>query len=177
MKKTVLTFGLIAGAVLSASMLTMISFFDSVGFDRGELIGYTSMVLAFMLIFFGVRSYRDNVAGGTIRFIRAFTVGALIGAVAAVCYVATWEVAYPRIAPDFIERYQAHVIEKARAEGDSEEEISRQKAQLEKYARMYRKPAIRAAITFFEPMPVALIISLVSAGVLSRSKTDNPIAS
>ena len=51
---------------------------DAIGFDRGEIIGYTSMVLAFLLIFFGVRSYRDNVAGGTVRFGRAFAVGALI---------------------------------------------------------------------------------------------------
>ena len=45
------------------------------------------MVLAFLLIFFGVRSYRDNVAGGRVRFGRAFAVGASIAAVASVCYV------------------------------------------------------------------------------------------
>ena len=28
------------------------------------LIGYTGMVLAFLMVYFGVRSYRDNVAGG-----------------------------------------------------------------------------------------------------------------
>ena len=44
------------------------------------VIGYTTMVIAFLLIFFGVRSYRDNVAGGTVRFGRAFAVGALIAA-------------------------------------------------------------------------------------------------
>jgi hypothetical protein len=37
---------------------------DSISSDRAEVIGYTAMVLAFLLIFFGVRSYRDNVAGG-----------------------------------------------------------------------------------------------------------------
>ena len=67
MKKTVLTFGLISGAILSAMMLATLPFLDRIGFDRGEIIGYTSMVVAFLLIFFGVRSYRDNVAGGTRR--------------------------------------------------------------------------------------------------------------
>ena len=178
MRKTVLTFGLIAGAILSASMLATVPFIDSIGFDRGEVVGYTAMVLAFLLIFFGVRSYRDNVAGGVIRFGRAFAVGAMIAAVAAVCYAATWELVYSRFTPDFVEKYQAHVIEKARAEGDSEEEIARKQADLKKYAGMYENPAIRAAITFFEPMPVALIICLVTAGVLSRRKTiDNPISS
>ena len=36
------------------------------------------MVLAFLMVFFGVRSYRDNVAGGHVTFGRAFKVGLLI---------------------------------------------------------------------------------------------------
>ena len=73
MQKTVLTFGLISGAVISVMMLLTIPFHDAIGFGIGGLIvGYTTMVLAFLLIYFGVRSYRDNVAGGTVRFGRAF---------------------------------------------------------------------------------------------------------
>jgi hypothetical protein len=86
-------------------MLVTIPFQDAIGFDRGEIIGYTSMVLAFLLIFFGVRSYRDNVAGGTVGFGRALAVGALIAAVASLCYVATWEVIYFKLAPDFVTKY------------------------------------------------------------------------
>ena len=114
MKKIVLTFGLISGAILSAFMAVTFPFLDAIGSDRGYVVGYTSMVVAFLLIYFGVRSYRDNVAGGTVRFGRAFAVGALIGVVASVCYVATWEVIYFKFAPDFLVKYQAHEIEKAR---------------------------------------------------------------
>ena len=89
MRKIVLTFGLIAGGILSLMMLLTIPFMDQIGFERGEVIGYTTMVLAFLMIFFGVKSYRDNVAGGTVSFGRAFLVGLLITAVASVCYVAT----------------------------------------------------------------------------------------
>jgi hypothetical protein len=170
MKKTVFTFGLISGAIISEMMLVTIPFHDAIGFDRGEVIGYTSMVLAFLLIFFGVRSYRDNVAGGTVRFGRAFAVGALIGVVASACYVATWEVIYFKFAPDFLTKYQAHILEKARAEGESEEAIARKKAEMDKFAQLYKNPAINAAITFVEPLPVALIVALVSAGVLSRRR-------
>ena len=171
MRKIVLTFGLIAGAILSAMMIVSIRFKDAIGFDRAEVIGYTSMVLAFLLIFFGIRSYRDNVAGGTVRFGRALAVGALIAAVASVCYVATWEVIYFNFAPDYVAKYQAHIIDSERAEGKTEEQLARKKAQLEQYAELYRNPAINAGITFLEPMPVALIVALVSAGVLSRRRT------
>lgn len=170
MKKIIFTFGLIAGAVLSAMLLITTSFKETIGFDRGEIIGYTSMVLAFLLIYFGVRSYRDNVAGGTVRFGRAFAVGGLIAVVASLCYVATWEAIYFKLAPDYAEKYQAHILEKARLDGESEESIARKKAEMDDFAELYRNPAINAAITFVEPLPVALIVALVSAGVLSRRK-------
>ena len=170
MKKTVLTFGLIAGAILSVMMLATLPLLDRIGFERGEIIGYTSMILAFLLIFFGVRSYRDQVAGGTIGFGRALVVGVLISAVASVCYVATWEVIYFKFLPDFGAKYQVHLLEKARKDGASDEAIARKKAELDRFVELYRNPAFNAAITFLEPLPVAVLVSLVSAGVLSRRK-------
>ena len=170
MKKIVLTFGLIAGVVLSAVQLATLPFQEELGFDNGMLLGYTTMVVAFLLVFFGVRSYRDNVAGGTVRFGRAFAVGILIAAVASACYAAAWQIYYFNFAPDFMTKYQAHVLEKARANGESAEAIAKRKADMERFARLYENPAINATVTFAEPLPVALIVSLVSAGVLSRRR-------
>ena len=170
MKKTVLTFGLIAGAILSAMMLITMPMHDELGFERAEVIGYTTMVLAFLLIFFGVRSYRDNVAGVTVRFGRALAVGALIAFVASACYVATWQVLYFKVMPDFMEKTQAHILEQERLAGKSEAAIARRRAELEKFAKLYQNPAINAAVTFLEPLPVALVMALFSAAVLSRKK-------
>jgi hypothetical protein len=168
MRKTVLTFGLIAGVILSIMMLSTLPFIDRIGFDRSEVIGYTTMIVAFLLIFFGIRSYRDNVAGGSVSFGRAFAVGALIAVVASVCYVATWEVIYFKLAPDFVTKYQAYLIEKARAEGASQAEIDKKIADGQKFVELYKNPVINAGITFIEPLPVGLIIALVSAGILRR---------
>jgi hypothetical protein len=175
MKKSVLTFGCIAGAMLSAMMLLTLPFADQIGFDRGAVVGYTTMVLAFMLIFFGVRSYRDNVVGGVISFGRALKVGALIAAVASGWYVATWQLIYYRLSPDFGAKYQAHVLDKARADGETEGQLANRQADLEKFAEMYNNPAVNIAITFLEPLPVALVMALVSAGVLSRRRRDSVI--
>ena len=168
MNRTVLTFGLIAGTILSVMMLLTLPFQDTIGYDRGEIIGYTTMVLAFLLIYFGVRSYRDNVAGGTVRFGRAFAVGALIGLVSSICYVATWEVIYFKFMPDFMDKYGAHVIEKARAAGEDGAAIAKRKEEMAKFAEMYKNPAFNAAVTLVEPLPVALLVALIAAGVLSR---------
>jgi len=170
MKKIVLTFGLIAGAILSVMMVATIPFMDRIGFDKGEVIGYTTMVLAFLMVFFGVRSYRDNVAGGTISFGRAFKVGLLITLVASACYVATWQVVYYRIAPDFMDKYGAYTVEKARKSGATQAQIAEQVKSMDEFKEMYRNPLVNVAITVLEPLPVGLLFTLVSAVALSRKR-------
>jgi len=170
MKKTVLTFGLIAGAILSVMMIITVPFHDQIGMDAGYVIGYTTMIVAFLLIYFGVRSYRDNVAGGTVGFGRAFAIGVLITAVASVCYVATWQVIYFKFEPDFLSKMQTNELAKARANGASEEALAKKKAEMDKLQVMYNKPLYNAAFTFVEPLPVGLVMALVTAGVLSRRK-------
>jgi hypothetical protein len=170
MKKTIWTFGLIAGVVLSVMMVVTIPFVDRIGFDAAMIIGYASMVAAFLAIYFGIRSYRDNVLGGTISFGRSFGVGMLIAVVATLCYVATWQVVYRTTVPDFWPKWTAYEVEKARADGKSEAEIEEIRADGVKYAEMYKNPLVNSAFTFLETMPVALIITLVSAATLSRRK-------
>lgn len=170
MRKIVLTYGLLAGGILAAMFLVLLPFHEAIGFDRGMVIGYTSMVLAFLLIFFGVRSYRDKVAGGQVSFGRALAVGVLIGLVASSIYVLTWEIYYFGTKSDYIEGYQAHVIEKAKKAGESAEAIAAKRAEMEKFAEMYKNPFINSAMTFMEPLPVALVMALVAAGVLGRRR-------
>ena len=171
MKKTILTFGLLAGLLLSVMMAATMPFIDRIGFDKGQLIGYTTMVLAFLFVFFGIRSYRDNVGHGTISFGRGFSVGILITAIASVCYVATWQVIYYKVMPDFGDKYAAHILEKERASGASEQEIAAKSEQMEEFKEMYQNPLINVALTFLEPLPVGLVISLVSAGILRRKRS------
>jgi len=170
MRKIVLTFGLIGGAMLSAMMLLTLPFADQIGFDKGAIIGYTTMVLAFLMVYFGVRSYRDNVAGGNVTFGRAFLVGILITLVTSTCYVATWELIYFKIAPDFSDKYAAYAKDKAKKAGASPEKIAAQQKELEEFKQMYQNPLINSAITFLEPLPVGIVFTLVSAILLSRKR-------
>ncbi len=173
MRKVVLTFGLIAGAMLSAMMLLTLPFMDKIGFDKGEIIGYTTMVLAFLMVFFGVKSYRDNVAGGSVTFGRAFRVGLMITAVASVCYVATWQLVYYKIAPDFGEKYTAFAVEKAKKSGATDAQIAATRKEMTEMMEWYKNPLVNIAITFLEPLPVGLVFTLVTAGVLSRRRRDS----
>jgi hypothetical protein len=172
MRKIVLTFGLIAGAIMSAMMLLTIPFVIRKDFDKGEIIGYTTMVVAFLMIYFGIRAYRDNVAGGEIGFGRALVVGLLIMAVANACYVATWEVLYYNVYPDFGDKYSAHVLEKARAQGASEAELASKQQEMAEFKEMYKNPLVNIAFTFLEPLPPGLLLTLISAALLRRRRKE-----
>jgi hypothetical protein len=170
MKKTVLTFGLIGGAVMAAMMFATLPFVEKIGFDKGAIVGYTSMILAFMLVFFGIRSYRENVGHGHITFGRAFAVGILITLVTCVCYVVAWEIIYFKFMPDFVEKYTSYMIEKVKATGASQQVIDAKLQEMKSIKAMYDNPFINAAITFTEPFPIGLIVTLISAAIL-RKKT------
>jgi hypothetical protein len=171
MKKTVWTFGLIAGAIMSLVMIATIPFLSSMGV-HSYLVGYSTMVAAFLLVFFGVRSYRDNTLGGTIGFGRALAVGLLIVGVASLCYTATWEVMYYKFMPDFATKYAQTQVDHARADGKSEAEVAKIQSDMNKFAESYRNPVYNSAVTFMEPFPVGLFIALVSAGVLRRRRGE-----
>lgn len=174
MRKIVLTFGLIAGAILSVMMLLTVPFQDEIGFDKGAIIGYTTMVLAFLMVFFGVKSYRDNVLGGSVTFGRAFKVGILITAVGIVCYVATWEVIYYQLSPDFVDKYAAYTLEKAKKSGATEAALAAQAKTMTEFKLMYQNPLVNIGLTSLEPMPVGLLFTLFSAFALSRKRRTAP---
>lgn len=168
MKRVVLTFGLLAGLVMSVMLVANIAFIDRIGFHRAEVIGYTTMVLAFLMVFFGIRSYRDNIYGGTITFGRAVGIGLLITLVASACYVVTWEVIYYWFAPDFVDRYGAYMLEQARNEGATEAELARRSADIARFREMFKNPLFNAAMSFIEVLPVGLVITILSAAILRR---------
>ena len=178
MKKVVLTFGLIAGAIMAVMMFITMSYFERIHAASeivGYTIGYTTMIVAFLMVYFGIRSYRDNVNAGTIGFGKAFKVGILITLVASVCYVAAWEVIYHTMMPDFVEKYAAKVVEKAQARGATEAQIAAKKKEMSEFAEMYKNPVYNVGMTFAEVFPVGLLITLASAWFLSRRKSASGV--
>jgi uncharacterized membrane protein (UPF0136 family) len=169
MKRVVLTFGLISGAIMSAMMLITLPLLENIGSDKGLIIGYTTMVLAFLLVFFGIRSYRDTIGAGRISFLRALGVGLLIMLIASICYVVSWEVIYHNFMPDFVDKYVARATQEARNSGKSPEQIAQEIAQMKQMMALYNNNIFfNLAITLLEPLPVGLVMTLISAGILRR---------
>ena len=168
MKKTVLTFGLISGVLSSLMMVATVPFMHKIGFSKGLVIGYTAIVLSFLLVFFGIRSYRDNVGNGQITFKKAFAVGISITLISCIFYVVTWEILYFNFMHDFMDNYGAHVIEELKASGASPAAVQVQVQHLKKLKEQYENPLFNSLMTFIEPFPVGLAITLLSAVVLRK---------
>ena len=172
MKKTILTFGLISGALISLMMVLTVPFADKLG--HSYVIGYATIVAALLLSFFGIRSYRDNVQNGQITFGKAFLVGLAITVISCLCYVVTWEIIYFNFMPDFMDKYAAHELQNMQGSGATATAIQEKAAELDKLKVMYKNPLFNAAITFMEPFPVGLIISLISAAFLRKKAPPQP---
>jgi hypothetical protein len=170
MKKIVLTFGCLSGVVSAVMMFITMVFVEQIGFDKGVIVGYTAITLSLLFVYFGVRSYRDNQLGGSITFGRAFAAGLLITLISGLFYVAAWEFGSRRFFPDFADKYGAYVIEQARSTGASEAELDAKAAEVAEMKRMMADPIMEPAMIFMEPLPVGILVTLVSAGVLRRKK-------
>ena len=178
MKKTVLTFGLIAGLVISVLMDGSLLLADKIGSGHNSmLLGYTMMVASFLLVYFGIRSYRDNNLAGQISFGRAFACGILITLITTVFYVASWEIIYFNFIPHFMDSYWAAQIAKVQARGFDAATTAAKVAEIRQSQQAYQNPLINMAYTFMEPLPVGLIITLISAVVLRRKGSRESAAS
>jgi hypothetical protein len=174
MKKTVLTFGLIAGLIISVLMGGSLLVADRIGSGHSMALGYTIMVASFLLIYFGIRSYRDNTLAGQISFGRAFACGILITLITTVCYVAMWEILYFNFMPHFMDSYFAAQIHKVQSSGLDPAATAAQVAAIQRSQQLYQNPFVNMAYTFMEPLPVGLIITLISAAILRRKATVEP---
>ena len=173
MKKTVLTFGLISGTVAALLMNSLVFFVDRIGFDKGVIVGYTTIVVSLLLVPFGIWSYRENVGAGNITFVRAFAVGILITLISCICYVVAWEIVYFNFLPDFADKYSAYMVEKAKASGASQQAIDATLQEMKNMKSMLDNPLTNAALTFTEPFPVGLIITLISSAILRKRPRAN----
>ncbi len=171
MKKTILTYGFLSGAIAAVLMVvTGLYYHSNPDFKNGAVYGYAGILLSMAFVFLGVRAYRDKTLGGSISFGTAFKVGILITLISCVCYVVAWLVVYETLMPDFMEKYISYSLNELKETGASAEKINQFTQEMEGYKSMYENPIYRFLLTFTEPFPVGLLVTLISAIVLRKNQ-------
>jgi Protein of unknown function (DUF4199) len=172
MKKIVITYGIISGLITGGLMLATMPLFvnGAVKMENGLWIGYTGMVIALSLVFFGIKSFRDNYAGGNITFGRGFLIGLGITFIASVFYVIAWEITFAKSGEWFMQQWSLSELEKLKSSGSTEEELNMAKQKWDEFSQLYQNPLIRFGMTLMEIVPVGLVISLLSAALLRKKE-------
>jgi hypothetical protein len=175
MKKVVLTFGLISGLIIAVLVWvnTWLLASGHLSYDRAELTGYASMLIALSMVFFGIKSYRDNHAEGHITFWKGVQVGILISLISGVLYFAgaeSYGIAHPGFVDNFVQRASEQTVNKMRAAGSSQEQIDKSVAEIDQMKGLLQNPLIFFFICLIEILPVGIVVTLISAALLRKKE-------
>ncbi|KAF0117553.1 MAG: hypothetical protein FD163_2395 [Hyphomonadaceae bacterium] len=169
MRKIIITYGLIAGAIIATLMFGIITLIKDHGLVS-MAVTYLAMLVAFSFVYVGVKKYRETELGGVIKFGRAFMVGFGIAAIGSLIYVLAWEVYMYFTNYTFMAEYSASYIEGLRAKGTAAAEIAKAQAEMAEMSESYKNPIFRMLMTSAEIGPVGLLVSLIVAWVVRMPK-------
>lgn len=169
MLRAIIIWGNITGLVLEGIFLGSMALGTHEG-ANGVLVGYLTMFIAMSVVFVGVKRYRDVELGGVIRFLPAWGLGTGIALVASLFYVLGWEAYMALSGSNFIADYMAGHIESLRAAGASAAELAAAQAEADELIASYANPLYRMPLTFMEIAPVVVVVPMVSALVLRKSR-------
>lgn len=166
MQRTILTYGVISGAIIILGMIATIV----LSAQHSLWLGYLIMLVGLSAILLAVKSHRDQALGGVIKFWPAFLIGLGVAVVAGVVYVLIWEGYLAITHYRFMGDYTASVLAAKKAEGLSGAAYAKLAAEMAEMTRNYANPLYRMPMTFAEIFPVGLLVALVSAALLRNPK-------
>jgi hypothetical protein len=85
-------------------------------------------------------------------------------------YVVVWLFDYYLFVPDFMDKYNAHLLKQARDAGTDAATLSKKVQEMEHFKEMYKNPLFVILITYSEVLPIGIAIALISALILKRKK-------
>ena len=173
MTRIVLTFGLIGGLIIAALMWTTAALTerDAIKFESLQFAGYASMLIALTMVFFGIKSYRDNVGKGSITFWKGVQVGFLISLIASVLYWAgafSYGIVNPNFETHFIQKFTELKVNKPAEQGASKDQIEQGKAEVEMMENLFKNPVLFFLVCLMEMLPVGIVVTLISAALMRR---------
>lgn len=167
MKNTVIRYGIYSAITICVLALAGWFLGKNLDYSIQEVIGYTSMVVSLLFVFFGIKHFRDKENSGIVSFGKALLIGVLISLIAALAFGILDVIYIKYINPDFMAEYYAHYVEQLRqslSEAEFKVEYEKLQAQKEMFSNRFISFLLMAATVFI----IGFIISLISALILQR---------
>ena len=167
MKKIVLQYGIMGGIVIATPMFIIIPNIESIGFEKGETILFTTMIISFLSTYLGIGANRKKL-GGYIGFRTAFLTGLLITIVVSAFYVTGNMLLFYKISPDFPDKYNTFMLSQMKVSHFTQ-------AQINEYVTNYETGKnqgsfINAAMMFMKPLTFGLFFTLSSSLILRKKE-------
>ena len=173
MKNVIFRYGIISGLVIASLMLittliTKATASKAASFEYGMIIGYTNMVLAFSVVYFAMKKYRDSHNNDKLSIREGLLIGLGVTTIATIFYSLMWLFVYYNIIPNFIDEYSAYALDKLMTSGAKEIEIEQHQKGMDSFREMYQTPFSIFLITLIEPLPVGVLVTVISTMFLRK---------
>ena len=167
MYKTVIRFGLYSLLLAAVLFLLALVAGTALSYSAQETIGYLTMVVSLVFVFFGIRHYRDKVNDGKVRFGKALLIGVLISIFAGIGFGIVDYIYTTAINPDFAQDYLNGMLADMK-ENLPADKFEIEKAALEQQMEQYGDSGFMAFLMFATVSMIGLVISIISALILQR---------
>lgn len=151
MKSSILKYGFYSLLTAAVLFLAGLLLGEDLSLNTQAIVGYASMVVSLLFVFFGIKHFRDKKNNGTISFRTAFIIGVAITLFAAIGFAIVDYIYTTVINPEFMSQY----IEAMKANGSTEE--------IPEYGSTFL-----ALIMFLTVLIIGIIITILSGLVLTR---------
>lgn len=171
MKNNIIKFGLIAGTIVVAIpyISGLIIGYGPETYKVGEIIGYTTMVVSLLLIFFAVNEYKKKHPDERLGFFKVFFIGAGISLIAGIMFGIYNLVYVTYIDPGFMTQYYDYYVNNIRNSGADAAQIEMQISQLEQQKEMFMNPLFNFFVMFATVFVIGSVIAVV-AGLFQSEK-------
>ncbi|HEY0680038.1 MAG TPA: DUF4199 domain-containing protein [Chitinophagaceae bacterium] len=169
MKKTVLRYGLLSSLVIVILFFLAWLFFGSDNnYASQEIVGYASIIVALLFVFFGIKHYRDHENEGKLSFGQGMKLGVLIVLIPSIAF-GLFNVFYVLVLdPQFVEKYyqsQLDTMQKTLSAADFEI----QRSKMESQRALFGNPAVNFILMFLTVFIMGVIVTVISSLILKRN--------
>lgn len=178
MSRPIIRNGLYGAAILvgiNVIILLMFGVPEPGDYALGEIIGYTTIVVALIPVFFGIKQYRDRHLDGQIGFWKAVGVGIGVASFPSIVFALYNYIYVTWIDPDFTETYYEHAMQTAQAKMTAAE-FQAYSAEMQAQQAMFTDPWVMTLVMFMTVFLIGVVIAAVSALVLQRKPSPAELA-
>ena len=173
MKQTALRFGLFgAASVVIFGLVNCLVLGPSASWELAEVLGYLTILVSMIFVFFGIRHYRDRFNNGELTFGKGMKVGILIVLLPAIFFGLFSVLLTEVFDPEWADRYYEYQKQKI-VTNTSAAEVLPKLQELEKNKAQFANPLYNFFLMAATVFVIGLIVTIISSITLRKTKFKN----